>query len=127
MASRMQVATHVADELAANRTGAIRSAAAWLIDAGRARDARYLARDVAVVLAERGHVLVRVTTARPLSMGARQTIEAFVKAQTGARQLELETAIDPALIGGLTIELPGATLDASVRTKLEKFVEGVKL
>jgi F-type H+-transporting ATPase subunit delta len=125
MASRTQVAAYVADHLEQGRAEAIRSAAAWLMDHGQARGAEYLARDVAAVLAERGYVTVRVVTARPLSLGARQRIETYVREQTGAKELELETAVDAGLIGGVIIETPGRILDASVKTKLARFVEGV--
>lgn len=127
MVSRTQVATHVAGRLAKDRTGALQAAAAWLVERGRTRDAGYLARDVAVVLASRGHVLARVTTARPIGAAALSAVEAFITRTTGATEVELVTSLDPALVGGLTIELPEATLDASVRAKLDKFVEGVQL
>lgn len=126
MPSRLQVATYVADELSQGRKTAVRSAAAWLLERGRSREARYLARDVATVLADRGHVLVKVVTARPLDAEAKAAIESFIKRETGAKELEMETAVDATLIGGLVIELPGASLDASVRAKLDKFVEGMK-
>ena len=124
MASRMQVATYVADHLEDDRKGTLRSAAAWLLAKGQARQARYLARDVAAVMAGRGYVLAVVTTAKPLTAEARAHVEHFVKEATGARALELETAVDARLIGGITIETPGQALDASVRTKLARYVEG---
>jgi F0F1-type ATP synthase delta subunit len=127
MASRMQVAQYVADELPKDRTKAVQAAAAWLVERGRGRDARYLARDVAAVLAAQGHVLAQVITARPLEAGARQAVEGFIKETTGAKEIELETSVDKTLIGGIKIELPNATMDATVRAKLDKFVEGMKL
>lgn len=127
MASRAQVAGHLAQHLAAGRSEAIRSAAAWLVNTGRTRQAGYLARDVAAILATRGHVLIQVTTARPLTDDARQKIQQFCKHLTGASELELEQKLDPTIIGGAIIETPGAILDASVRTKLARYVEGVLL
>ena len=123
MASRMQVATYVADHLANDRTGALRSAAAWLADKGEAREARYLARDIAQVLATRGYVSTQITTAKPLTNEARHSIESYIKAATGAAQVELEATVDPSLIGGIKIETPGRALDASVRTKLARYVQ----
>jgi F-type H+-transporting ATPase subunit delta len=124
MASRMQVASYVADRLQSDRAGALRSAAAWLADKGQPRQARYLARDVAQVLTTRGYVWAQVTTARPLSTEARREVEGFIKKATGARELELETALDPDMIGGIKIETPGQALDASIQTKLARYVEG---
>jgi F-type H+-transporting ATPase subunit delta len=120
----MQVAAYVADHLSDNRQGALRSAAAWLADKGHAREARYLARDIAQVMSSRGYVLVRITTARPLGAEARAEVERFIKEATGARELELEASVDPDMIGGIKIETPGQALDASVRTKLARYVEG---
>ena len=125
MISRLQVATNVADRLAGDRAGAVRQAAAWLLDTGRTAQAKYLAGDVASILAQRGYVSVTVTTARPLSGAALEQIKAYIRAQTGGRELELSTAVDPALIGGIRLETPDAALDATVKTKLAKFVEGV--
>jgi F0F1-type ATP synthase delta subunit len=125
MVSRVQVAAFVAERLASERPKMLRDAAAWLIETGRIRQARYLARDVAAILADRGYVLVRVTSARPLEGEARASIERFVREQTGARELELETAVDETLIGGVKIETPLAALDDTVRTKLVRYAEGV--
>jgi F-type H+-transporting ATPase subunit delta len=125
MISRTQVATYVADRLRDDRRGALRSAAAWLSSRGQGRQARYLARDVAQVLAGRGYVLAHITTARPLSEAAWESVVQFLMKATGATEIELEKAVDPQLIGGVKIELPGQALDASVRTKLARYVEGV--
>ena len=121
------MAIYVADQLPSNRLAAIRGAAAWLVSGGRGREATYLTRDVATALAERGHVLATVVTARAMNDQAQHTVEAFIKSVTGAKALELVTRVEPGLIGGVKIELPSATLDASVRAKLDKFVEGMKL
>lgn len=126
MASRMQVASYVAGKLTTDRAQAVRAAAAWLSAHGHSRQAPYLARDVAQVLSESGYLLARVTTARPLSDEGRKYVEQFLKDQVGARELELEITLDPSLIGGITIETPGLALDASVRTKLARYVEGVR-
>jgi F0F1-type ATP synthase delta subunit len=100
----------------------VREAAAWLLDHGQARGARYLAHDVAAVLAGQGYVQARVVTARELSAEARSTVEAYLRQATGAKSLELETATDPSLIGGIIIETPGRALDASVKAKLARYV-----
>ncbi|HEY2004059.1 MAG TPA: F0F1 ATP synthase subunit delta [Candidatus Saccharimonadia bacterium] len=125
MVSRVQVAEYVADKLTSGRREALREAAAWLVAHGKARQARYLARDVAQVLADRGYVYAQVTTARPLTNRARDEVEDFIRTHTGARELELVTEVDPDVIGGTRIELPDAELDSTVRTKLRRFIESV--
>jgi F0F1-type ATP synthase delta subunit len=122
MASRLQVAAYVAERLETDREAALRSAAAWLTAKGHARQAPYLARDVAQVMAARGYVLARVTTARPLGEEARDTVLGFIRQATSAQAVELVTAVDPAMIGGIRLEVPGQALDASVQAKLERFV-----
>ena len=124
MASRAQVAGYIAEHLRTDRRSAVRAAAAWLVEKGRTRQVDYLARDVALALADSGYVLVRVTSARHLSHAALDSVKTFVKHETGARTVEIDSVIDPDLLGGLRIETPGATMDASVRTKLAKLVAG---
>ncbi len=125
MASRLQVAQELAGRLVSDRRAAVRQAAAWLLSTGRSRQAQYLANDVATVLAARGHVLVDVTTARPLSEAATTSIRDYIRQATGAQRLELNLHTDRSLIGGVLITTPNAVLDATVRTKLSKYVEGV--
>ena len=125
MASRTQVAGVVAERLARHdRRGAVRAAAAWMVSTGRARQARYLARDVATALAGRGYVLAEITTARPLHEAARAELVRFIKQETGAHEVELELIVDASVIGGVRIETPAAMLDATVQTKLNNYVEG---
>ena len=126
MTTRTQVAEYLADQLTSGRSSAVQQAAAWLVSRGRARQARYLARDVAAALVERGYVYARVTTARPLSAGARTAVETFIKRETGARQLELEVQINPLALGGLRLEVPAAELDATIQHRLATLVEGVQ-
>src|SRR5471030_2654093 len=121
MVSRVQVAHELAERLARERIKVVREAAAWLVTTGRVRQARYLARDVAGILADKGYVLVRVTSARPLSEAARGSLESFIREQTGAHEIELETAVDATVISGVHIETPLAGLDATVHTKLVRY------
>jgi F0F1-type ATP synthase delta subunit len=125
--TRTQVAEYVASHLAKDRSDAMRQAAAWLVATGRSRQASYLARDIAAALAGQGYVSARITTARPLTPAVRSTVEAFLRTETGAREIELETIVDTAIIGGARIETPTAELDATVRRQLAKLVEGVHI
>src|SRR5690349_10474777 len=125
MTSRMQVAAEVADRIKSGRREVVREAAAWLVERGRARDGRYLARDVAAILAGRGYLQVQITSARRLDDGALRKVEHFIKAETGAHELEVSATVDKEMIGGVKIETPLAVLDGSIRTKMEKMLEGV--
>ena len=125
MISRRQVAQYVVDHLKDSRQDAVADAATWLVARGRKRQVRYLVRDVAEILATGGYIAANVVTARPLTAGARREIEEYVREHTRATDVEMTTAVDGSLIGGALIELPGADLDATIKTKLSKFVEGV--
>lgn len=127
MSSRMQVAQYVADHLAAGRGDALRTAAAWLVESGRARQATYLARDVARALAKTGYLHLEVTTARPLTDASRTRIVEEMKTRTGATTVELEEHVDPSMIGGVRLATPDMAMDGSVKAKLAKYVEGVRL
>ena len=126
MTSRVKVAEYVANKLATDRGEALREAASWLVAHGKARQARYLARDVAQVLADRGYVFARITTARPMTERARGEVEDFIRGVTGAKTIELTDVVEPSVIGGARIEIPGSELDSTVRNKLAKFVEGAR-
>lgn len=126
MASRTMVAEYVADALLAgkNRQQVVAETAAWLKENGKARQASYLTQDVARILADKGYVFVRFTTAHPVDTDTKATLKQYVAAQSGAKTVECEFIIDTKLIGGVLIEMPYGTLDASVKARLAKIVEG---
>lgn len=67
----------------------------------------------------RGVVEAVVTSAAPLTTedtaALRQRIESMARTT-----IDLRTAVDPSLIGGLTVQVGGRLLDASVRGRLER-------
>jgi F-type H+-transporting ATPase subunit delta len=67
----------------------------------------------------RGIVMATVTSAVPLTSDETAAIRARVEAMASAR-VELQTVIDPALIGGVTIQVGDQLLDASIRGRLER-------
>ncbi|MBW4693613.1 MAG: F0F1 ATP synthase subunit delta [Lyngbya sp. HA4199-MV5] len=64
--------------------------------------------------------LAEVISAVPLSEEQQQTVRERVIALTGARQVELETTIDPSLIGGVIIKVGSQIIDASLRGQLRR-------
>lgn len=123
--TRMQVAQYVANHLISGRTQAMNEAAAWLVSSGKVRQASYLARDVAGIIARSNYLYVVVTTARQLTPEAKVGIEAYLKQATGATTIELNEVVDPNIIGGVRIETPTAILDGTVHNKLANLVEGM--
>jgi F-type H+-transporting ATPase subunit delta len=70
----------------------------------------------------RGIVSAIVTSATPLTKTEDAAIRARVATMTGAT-VEVETTVDPALIGGLTVRIGDRLIDASVRGRLERLRE----
>jgi F-type H+-transporting ATPase subunit delta len=70
-------------------------------------------------------VLAEVTSTVDLNDGQRQAVVQKVREMTGAADVELETKIDPDLIGGVVIRVGSQVLDASIRGQLRRI--GVSL
>jgi F-type H+-transporting ATPase subunit delta len=66
----------------------------------------------------RQRVEVRVTSALPLTAAQRERLAAAVEAATG-RQPSLEERVDPAILGGLVVQLGDRKADASLATRLK--------
>lgn len=121
--SRTSLARFLTSQPAAKRPAAVQQAAAWLISTGQSRRVGELAMEVARLQAEEGRLWARVTTARSLEPAVRRQVEDYLIRRTGCRDLELELAVDPALIGGLRIETADQALDATVQTKLRRLIQ----
>jgi F-type H+-transporting ATPase subunit delta len=67
---------------------------------------------------------VSVTSAVPLDEETVNGIGKKIEEQTGQR-VELSSAVDPDLIGGIVIRVGNKVLDASVRNRLERFRRSV--
>ena len=70
----------------------------------------------------RGIVVATVTSASPLTPDEMHEIRSRVEAMAGS-QVDLRTEVDPAIIGGLTIQVGDRLLDASIRGRLERLRE----
>jgi F-type H+-transporting ATPase subunit delta len=65
-------------------------------------------------------VLAQVTSAVALTDAQIQSVQDKVKGMTQAREVELETKIDPDIIGGVIIKVGSQVLDASLRGQLRR-------
>jgi F-type H+-transporting ATPase subunit delta len=61
---------------------------------------------------------VKLTTAAPVEDRVKEAIRAKVAASMPGQQIEMEVAVDAALIGGFTLEMDDKLVDASVRRDL---------
>ena len=68
--------------------------------------------------AEKGVSRAQVTVAEPLSSAQTQALQDALRAVTGGKSVEIDTQVDPAIIGGLVVKLGSRMMDGSLRTKL---------
>ena len=68
---------------------------------------------------ERGVLRAVVTTAVELDDDRRRQVSERIAAATG-RQVELETRVDPAIMGGMTVRIGDQMVDGSTRARLLK-------
>ena len=79
----------------------------------------------AIVAAHRGEVTAKVTSAHPLSAEQLQTLAANLKTRVG-RVVQIATTVDPAILGGLVVQLGSQLIDGSIRTRLNSFAQAMK-
>ncbi|MBE9042287.1 F0F1 ATP synthase subunit delta [Oscillatoriales cyanobacterium LEGE 11467] len=92
-----------------------------LVDRGRILFLDEVCRRYRSLLRERNQtVLAEVTSTVELTGSQRDAIESKVKDLTGAREVEIETQIDPDIIGGVIIKVGSQVLDASLRGQLRR-------
>jgi F-type H+-transporting ATPase subunit delta len=72
--------------------------------------------------AHAGIVSATVSSALPLTADEDAAVRAKVATLTGSK-VEIQTVVDPALIGGLTVRIGDRLIDASVRGRLERLRE----
>jgi F-type H+-transporting ATPase subunit delta len=70
--------------------------------------------------ARRGLVDVEVRTAVPLSEGLRGRLAAALVHFTGGKRPDLQETVDPALLGGLVVQVEGQKLDGSLAARLRE-------
>ncbi len=89
-----------------------------LLERGRMRILPQISAAYAVLHdAHRGVVAAEAVSATPLTGAEESALLTALRARTG-RQVELRSRIDPALLGGLLVNMEGRTYDGSVRTRL---------
>lgn len=118
--SRRKLSQYIAGMILKGDTGlAIEQLAAYLVQSGRTREAGLIVRDIEAALAERGTVVATVTTAHELSDELRAAVYALI----GAREPHVKEIVDPTVLGGVKLDMPGKQYDATVRRKLELLKE----
>ena len=109
--SRRKLAEYIADR-AQNGTvpaEALKEVAAYLTQSRRVRELPLVVRTIEDVLAERGQVVARVTSARPLTEELRRSIEAQIGGTVYMQQM-----VDERVLGGVKVTTPSRSLDATL-------------
>jgi F-type H+-transporting ATPase subunit delta len=82
-------------------------------------DYRKLADDLSGILR------ARIISAATLDQNQRQAMKAGLEKQTG-KKVELQVQVDPALIGGVRVEIGGKVFDSSLKTQLNRIEDTIK-
>lgn len=70
---------------------------------------------------QKNHIYrVQITSAAPLSNQAKERLQNIIQAHIGEGTMEYRYDVDPALIGGFTVQVDSQKLDASVSNQLKQ-------
>ena len=114
--SRRKIALYVTQQLlaGAKQKAVMQEVAAFLVDARRTRELDLVIRDIEAELANHGVVVADVLSAYPLAEELKKEVAGLV----GAKDLQLRETIDPSVLGGMRVDMPGARFDGTLRHKL---------
>lgn len=79
----------------------------------------------AIVADHRGEVTAKVTSAHPLTPAQLKELTANLKSRVG-RDVTVAATVDPAILGGLVVQLGSQLIDGSIRTRLNSFAQAMK-
>jgi F-type H+-transporting ATPase subunit delta len=79
----------------------------------------------AIAAAERGEVSATVTSAHPLDAGQIAALAEKLKALEGC-DVKLNAVVDPAILGGLVVQIGSRMIDSSIRTRLNSLAQAMK-
>jgi F-type H+-transporting ATPase subunit delta len=118
VAERRSALRSVADRLGSSAT--LQNFYSFLVDQRRLIDFATICSEFARLAAEaEGRTDGRITSAHPLDDATRERLVAALSRRTG-RQVSVEVAVDPDLIGGVVAQVGDLVFDGSLRTQLEQ-------
>jgi F-type H+-transporting ATPase subunit delta len=79
----------------------------------------------ALTARHRGEVTAQVTTATALTPAQTKSLAAVLKSSIG-RDVQIETKLDPSLLGGLVVKVGSRMVDNSLKTKLDNLKLAMK-
>lgn len=80
-----------------------------------------------LMAAQRGHVLATITSARPLDESTLSEVRsALHKMVAAGHSLQIDTRVDPAILGGLVVAIGDRHIDLSVAARVRTFTETIR-
>ena len=93
---------------------------------GRKNELRNVIRAFRRLAAEhRGETTAEVVTARPLNDDQLARLRQQLRTRAG-RDVAIDAAVDPSILGGIVVKLGSQQIDASIRTKLNRLAQAMK-
>ena len=80
----------------------------------------------ALAARHKGQVTAQVTVAEKLSDPNLDALKGALKTVTGGKDIDLDVKVDPAIIGGLIVQVGSRMVDSSLRTKLNSIKLAMK-
>jgi F-type H+-transporting ATPase subunit delta len=80
----------------------------------------------ALLARHRGEITAQITVAEKLSDNNLDALKSALKTVTGGKDIDVDVAIDPAIIGGLIVKVGSRMVDTSLRTKLNSIKLAMK-
>lgn len=106
------------------RSKIMQSLAGYLIDTRQSGAAHLLINDIAQALQQsEGHVYAEVISASKLAPETSQNIVKTLSVM-GAKNVEIDEKVNPEILGGLLLKIPGFQLDSTIKTKLAMLTGG---
>ena len=77
-----------------------------------------------IMAANRGELLCRVITAKPLDDKARKELDSVLKQfSKNGEKITVETTVDPAIMGGMVVEVGDRYIDMSIASKIKTYTD----
>ncbi len=74
----------------------------------------------------RGETTADIVTARPLSDDQIAALKSQLRARADGADVTIDAQVDPAILGGIVVNLGSQRIDASIRTKLNRLAQAMK-
>ncbi|HSX46841.1 MAG TPA: F0F1 ATP synthase subunit delta [Patescibacteria group bacterium] len=125
----MKVPRHILAEAIAEKTMALRETqqlaheiAAYLLVEGRVNELESILRDIMQYRADHGVLEAEVVTAHDIQPHVLDEVKSILKtSHPHAKSIELDTRLEPTVVGGLRVDMANEQLDMTVARKLATF------